>query len=809
MNNALDAAKDNLENPGNDPVSKSLETMNENEPRTTRETTDEKSQVTSSEQEEAVENHFQITSNEETVLDNSVVDASSSETTVEELEVSSTEDDHETLIENEIPFAETEQMVVEEEAVEFPETATFSHDEDDETPIPFVDEAPELEEIQEDLVENILQIEPETEVVSAIEIEPVNEATGTNNYQAEEVESQLTAETESSEIPSTSSQIEYSGKTIVDQDKSESDEHEDSESEHVDDEILQQKLEFDYGKFSKKELYKLIEELVKESNPVNAYKLAAKMKPTWDSFYETAKHTSLTRFIEEGGESDSFEFRGDEMDQKAFVIFKKFREGFKAEQGRKKEAIMANLQTKLELVAKLRALVNSEDTNIDIKALREIQETWRRTGPVPPEQFENLNASYQFLSNKFYDNRSIFFEMLDLDRKKNLAAKEELIEKAGKLKDEPSIGKAVQTALQLQKEFQDVGPVPQEQREDVWNRFRSAMDLVFQRRKEHFELQKAEASKEAEAKLAILEKLGDVSTFQSDKFDGWANKTKEVQVLQEEWKTVKHVPGGKTEELTKRFWSEIKKFFYNKNEFFKTLDAIRNQNLQLKNDLIERADAVKDSENWDATTLEYKLLRDEWKTIGPIPYKINDAVYKRFNAAIDHFFERKKQKFNVQKETEKKNLLLKNELIAKVEALVAKNKGNMEDVETFREEFNSIGYVPHKDVGNVIGRFHKAIDDLILNSKDMDDQHKTRNRLKVQVNHAASSNEGYGKLQKQENYIRRRIAQLTDEIENLKNNLGFFANTKNAQTFLADYNKKIQLAELEIKELREQLKIIN
>jgi len=771
MNTSSENTKDNLENIGSEPILNSLIQLDENGSASSWETTDVETPEPKSETVKDLDSSTQQVENENIETENlseiSESEVYAAKDEVPEVEtVAEQESDLEThniseIPEGELPDAESE--LNESVSVESIEADALVSEES--VPLPHFGTEVEIEGTSKEATENADFSSPEF-----IGLQP--EAT---HFQEE--------------LPETEDEI--------------------AEDEHVDDDAYEAKLQFDYSKFSKKELFKLIEELAKEPNPVIAYKLAAKMKPTWDSFYDLAKQESFEMFIGDGGESDSFEFKGDELDQKAFGLFKKFREAFKADQNRKKEALMGNLQAKLELVAKLRSIVNSEDTNIDIKSLREIQETWRRTGPVPPEQFENLNASYQFLINKFYDNRNIFFEMLELDRKKNLAAKTELIEKAENLSNEPSVVKAIKVALQLQKEFQDVGPVPQEIRDEIWNKFRSAMDKVFERRKEHFEALKIEAAKETDAKLAILEKLGQPSSFQSDRFDQWNNKTKEIQTLQDEWKAVKHVPGGKTEELTKQFWSEIKKFFHNKNEFFKQLDAVRNQNLQLKNELVEKAEALKESDNWDATTLEYKLLRDEWKTIGPTPFKVSEAIYKRFNAAIDYFFERKKQKFNVQRESEKKNLELKNEIISKVEAMAAQKKGNMEDVENFRDEFNAIGYVPHKDVGNVVGRFHKAIDDLILNSKDMDDDHKTKNRLKVQVSHASSSNEGYNKLQKQENYIRRRIIQLTEDIENLKNNMGFFANTKNAQSFLADYNKKVQLAELEIKELREQLKIIN
>lgn len=753
MNNALDQTKENVETTGIEPIANSLESMPENG----IPALDQSSETT--------ENEVETSS-----LDQAVTN---------QIETTAPSADHEALAQD--VDAEVE-MATEESA-----------------------QSTSIEEVEANQVAEAEEIQDVPTIEASAEIESVEQATEDLIVETEEpVTFEPTVENEA--VVSITNEIAPLSAVSL---ENEAAVEEEDEEEQEDDETLQEKLAIDYSRFSKKELFNLIEELAKEANPLNAYKLAARIKPTWDSFYESAKHAALEAFVNDGGEPDSFEFKGDEWDQKAAVYFRKFRDAHKAEQNRRKEAVMANLQTKLELVAKLRSLVNSEDSNIDIKALREIQETWRRTGPVPPEQFENLNASYQFLINKFYDNRSIFFEMLDLDRKKNLAAKEELIEKAEKLREEESIGKAVKTALQLQKEFQDVGPVPIEQKDDIWNRFRAAMDVIFEKRKAFNEALKEEAAVEFDAKTALLEKLGEVSAYKSDRYDDWNNKTKEIQAIQDEWKAIKHVPRGKTEELTKKFWSEIKRFFHNKNEFFKTLDAIRNQNLQLKNELVEKAIQLQESENWDATTLEYKLLREEWKKIGPVPYKVSDAIYKKFNGAIDHFFERKKQQFNAQREQEKQNLELKNALITKVEAKAAKGKGKMSDVEEFRQEFNAIGYVPHKDVGNVVSRFHKAIDDLILNSKDMEDQEKTRNRLKVQVNHAATSNEGYNKLQKQEQYIRRRIAQLTEEIENLKNNMGFFANTKNAQSLLADYNKKVQLAELEIKELREQLKIIN
>ncbi|WP_316929230.1 DUF349 domain-containing protein [Nitritalea halalkaliphila] len=301
-----------------------------------------------------------------------------------------------------------------------------------------------------------------------------------------------------------------------------------------------------------------------------------------------------------------------------------------------------------------------------------------KIGPVPAAHNKNLWASFNALMDRFYDNRSIYFELKELDRKKNLELKLELCEKAEALAAESDIKAAIKTLNEYHEEFKHIGPVPREEQEPLWQRFKAASDAVYDKRKVFYEAQKGVYEENLAKKEALIESLTPFTSFEGTRIKEWNAKTKEVLAIQKQWEAVGPVPKESGKETNKRFWTAFKLFFSNKNQFFKSLDEVRKENKQRAEALIARAEAMSDSTDWQKTSQELIELQQEWKTLGPTPEKVRDELYKRFKQACDSFFEQRrnanKQSNQEFEENLKKKRSLIDEMIAQATAAALQPK---------------------------------------------------------------------------------------------------------------------------------------
>ena len=337
---------------------------------------------------------------------------------------------------------------------------------------------------------------------------------------------------------------------------------------------------------SKEELVKSAEKLINHENPRKADGMLRQIRHFYDEIYETERKEALEKFRNEGGTEDDFDYRGDDLDERIRVASQAIRERkdkFTSDLEKNKEQ---NLAAKNEVLEKLRKLVDSEETNTSIGALKEIQNEWRAIGPVPGQYVKSLWANYSALIDRFYDQRSIYFELKELDRKKNLEAKLELCERAEKLEQYENLKDAIKELNELHEEFKHIGPVPREEQEAVWKRFKSASDRVYERRKEFVENLKEHLQENLEAKNKLGEEVQEFVTFDSDKISEWNARTKEILALQKKWETIGGLPREKAKATNKKFWSAFKKFFNNKSAFFKRLEGQRDENLKLKEKLL-------------------------------------------------------------------------------------------------------------------------------------------------------------------------------------------------------------------------------
>jgi hypothetical protein len=479
----------------------------------------------------------------------------------------------------------------------------------------------------------------------------------------------------------------------------------------------------DLSHFSKEDLLKYLQNFRLTGNISQDNALLREVKFHFDHLLENERDQALQKFIETGGKEEDFEFRKDSFVQKFEKNFDNLKTTVSENYNRLEKEKEKNLQIKNELLDKLRQLTSAEETTTSINTLKEIQDQWRKTGPVPLSHSQNLWASYNALVEMFYNNRSIYFELKELDRKKNLELKKELVEKAEKLAENNNIIQAIRELRNLHEEFRHIGPVPKEDQEELWNKFKAASDKIYEKRKEHFAVQKKQLEENYEKKNELIKKIEELSAFKTDRIDEWKEKTAEVLSLQTEWKKTGRVHKDKAKESSKKFWSACKTFFNNKNAFFRELESHKEENLKLKTELCEKAEALKESDDFKNTANALKELQKKWEEIGPVPLKVKDEIYKRFKTACDQFFSRKREQHA---ETEKEfvqNLQKKLSIIEQIEQLAGKTDKDPHELKVLQDEWKHTGFVPKNELKNLNEKYNQAIEKYIaglesLNEKD-------------------------------------------------------------------------------------------
>ncbi|MGY6558112.1 MAG: DUF349 domain-containing protein [Nitritalea sp.] len=564
----------------------------------------------------------------------------------------------------------------------------------------------------------------------------------------------------------------------------------------------------DYESFSKKQLVEALKELLHEGQFVKNDKQVNEIKNYFDALFQQEKEAAKQAFLAEVGQTeDDFQYRGSDEDRAFYANFNLFKE-------RKSDALKQlehekenNLAAKNLLLDRLRDVVDGEETTDNRSVVKEIQEAWKKIGPVPAAHNKNLWASFNALMDRFYDNRSIYFELKELDRKKNLELKLELCEKAEALGAESDIKAAIKTLNEYHEEFKHIGPVPRDEQEPLWQRFKAASDAVYDKRKVFYEAQKEVYEENLAKKEALIESLAPFTSFEGTRIKEWNAKTKEVLAIQKQWEAVGPVPKESGKEINKRFWTAFKLFFSNKNQFFKSLDEVRKENKQRAEELISRAEAMADSTDWQKTTQELIELQQEWKTLGPTPEKVRDELYKRFKQACDSFFEQRRNANKQSNQEFEENLKKKRSLIDEMIAQATAGGATAENMENFIRSFQAIGFVPRKNMKEITSLFNDALENYAA-KLGMEGKDKEEFLFRLDMAKLQNDPQGNRIIGKKEHGIRKQIADLENNISLWKNNLAFFASSKTADKLKDQFDAKIQKAEDEIEKLKQRLSIL-
>ena len=680
------------------------------------------------------------------------------------------------------PHAETESPATEEVVVENLEPLSSEAPlvEEPTTEIPVTEEAPVSEEILEPL-------SPEAPLVAETEPSP---------------ETPLLTEQSATEIYEEIEDNQHDSLEIQDEEEEAAEEEKEPES--------MEEIEKEYADLSFEQLVEKLHEVVANENINHIKQRVSVLKASILNHIKELKKEALDKFIEEGGNKEEFEYVPSEEEAKFNAALKtykdnktKFLENLEVEKQK-------NLEAKQQIIQGLKELVENETV---LKVLndkfKEFQEKWREIGPVPQNESSNLWQHYHFYVEKFFDILRINKELRTLDLKKNLEQKIKLCEQAEELLLQDSVGKSFKELQRLHEEWREIGPVLEDKKEEIWERFKNASDQLNKRRREYYDSLLEDQQNNYNAKVVICEQAEELVASDPKTLKENNAVSDKLTELLKIWKTLGPAPMKLNEGIWQRFKTSLDKFFVGKKEYLQHLKNEQLQNYNQKLTLAIQAEALALRTDWKKATDEMIAIQNEWKKIGPTARRNSEIVWKRFRAACDKFFENKANYFANSQTIEAENLQKKEELIKKIEEHVFtddKNE-NLEAMKTYQREFMELGHVPRKDKDKIYAKFREAVNNRFQDLK-MTMEDVRRSNFKSKIDTILNDPNANQILDKERRFLSNKLQQLKDDIALWENNLGFFSNSKNADLLKAEFSKKIEAAKVEVKELEYKIKMM-
>ena len=534
------------------------------------------------------------------------------------------------------------------------------------------------------------------------------------------------------------------------------------------------------------------------------------LKQSFYKFHNAELEAAKKQFIDNGGSEEDYAPQSDAIEEEfknVMAIIKEKRSAQMAELERQKEE---NLQIKLSIIEELKELVESpDDANKSYTEFKKLQQQWNETKLIPQAKVNELWKSYQLYVEKFYDILKLNNEFREYDFKKNLEIKNRLCEAAEKLADEEDVISAFHQLQKLHQEFRDTGPVAKELRDEVWNRFKAASTVVNRRHQQHFEALKEAEQHNLDQKTVICEIVESIEYDELKTFSAWENKTQEVSALQTKWKTIGFAPQKMNVKIFERFRHACDDFFKKKGEFFKTLKEGMNENLEKKKALCEKAESLKESTDWKATADTLTKLQKEWKTIGPVPKKHSDTIWKRFISACDYFFEQKNKATSSQRSVELENMEKKKEIITRLSAIDESidTEEASKQVRELMKEWGTIGHVPFKEKDKLYKQYHSLVDQLFERFNISASNRKLSN-FKSNISNIQSG--GSQTLYREREKLVRAYENMKSELQTYENNLGFLTSaSKKGNSLLTELNRKVEKLKADLELVLQKIKVID
>ncbi len=533
------------------------------------------------------------------------------------------------------------------------------------------------------------------------------------------------------------------------------------------------------------------------------------LKTVFYKLHFAERDAEMKAYLDNGGDPAAYIVKPD-TDEEAFKAEMAVIKERRAKQFEEQEKIKQdNLKKKLDIIEKIKAMATSpEEANKSYQEFKQLQQEWKEIKPVPAENANELWRNYQLYVEQFYDLLKLNSEAREYDFKKNLEIKTKLCEAAEKLADEEDVISAFHQLQELHNEYRESGPVAKELRESIWARFKAASTVINKKHQQHFEDLRAKEEENLEKKTALCEKVEAIAKEENKKSADWEEHTKQIIEIQNEWKTIGFAPQKMNVKIFERFRAACDDFFGRKSEFFTNLKKEFAENAEKKKALVEKAQALKDSTDWKATSDKLIALQKEWKTIGMVPKKYGDQLWNDFLAACNHFFEARNAANAGTRNEERDNLEKKQGIIAQLKALL-ENAGDdtQATVKKLTEEYNAIGHVPYKEKDKLYKEYHEVLDK-IFKELNVSTARRRLNNFKTNLKNVAKR--GEEALDNERGRLMRRAEQMKQEIQTYENNLGFLnASSKKGNSLIDEMNRKVQKLKDDLELVKQKIKAID
>ena len=533
------------------------------------------------------------------------------------------------------------------------------------------------------------------------------------------------------------------------------------------------------------------------------------LKTVFYKLHIAEREARLKEYIDGGGNPETYQVVPDQ-DEETFkaqmAVIREKRAQIMQQQEAEKQA---NLEKKLEIIEKIKAMATSPDeAGKSYNEFKELQQQWKDIKNVPADKANELWRNYQLYVEQFYDLLKLNSEAREYDFKKNLEMKTKLCEAAEKLADEEDVISAFHQLQELHQQYREIGPVAKELREEVWARFKAASTVINKRHQQHFEDLRAKEEENLARKTALCEKVEELGKAENKGAADWEKRSKEIIDIQNEWKTIGFAPQKMNVKIFERFRAACDDFFGRKAEYFKALKVTFSENIEKKKALVEKAQALADSTDWKATSDKFIALQKEWKTVGMVPKKLGDQLWQEFLGACNKFFEARNAAGAGQRNEEHANLEKKKGIIEQLKAL-AENaaEATKEKVQALTEEYNKVGHVPYKEKDKLYEAYHEVLD-RIYKELNISTKRRRLNDFKANIKNVAKR--GEEALDNERGRLARRFEQLKQEIQTYENNLGFLnASSKKGNSLIDEMNRKVQHLRDDLELVRQKIKAID
>lgn len=558
---------------------------------------------------------------------------------------------------------------------------------------------------------------------------------------------------------------------------------------------------------TKEEVVARAQEIAQQDDGGNKQELEL-LKQLYYKYHRADLAARQQAYVEAGGDPEAYQPEPDPTEEPFKQAMQQIRQRRAQLQAEQEQQRAQNLERKQAVIEKIKLLATTpEEAGKSYDAFKELQAEWKEIGPVPVENVSEVWKNYQLYVEQFYDMLKLNIQFREYDFRKNLEAKTLLCEQAERLVGEKDVVKAINQLQTLHQEWKEIGPVAKDLREEIWNRFKEASTVVRKRHQEYFEARKAQEEENLARKTELCEQVEAIPTDGLKTFADWDAKTREIIDLQSVWKSIGFAPQKVNTQIFERFRAACDKFFTAKAAYFKSVKEELNQNLARKRELVEKAEALQDSTEWKQTSDALIELQKQWKTIGAVPRKVSDELWKRFVGACDHFFEAKNQATAGEREEQKQNLEKKQNIIERLRAL-ADNAVDVsaQKVHELQAEWNAVGFVPIRDKDKLYKQYREVVDQLY---KQFNLQHAEQRLNSFKTTLRVSAEAGANTLARERERLTRAFEIMKSELQTYENNIGFLsASSKKGNSLVAEIQKKADKLKDELDLLRKKIKAV-